>query len=150
MTSQGSSDSDLQKKWLDRVPLIWKRKINSFIKNDHQYALETFFENFKQGKHQKQMKYGLEQLLPESLYLILSSFETFKQKEMAAFIDLLATPEFLNQIFILDSGNQEIILMSIYDHWNSELLNKKLLKKILLKLDLIVMEKLYRKILEEN
>ncbi|MFX0150788.1 MAG: hypothetical protein ACFFAJ_08420, partial [Candidatus Hodarchaeota archaeon] len=150
MTSQGNSDSDLQKKWLDRVPLIWKRKINSFIKNDHQYALETFFENFKQGKNQKQMKYGLEQLLPESLYLILSSFDKFTQKEIAVFIDLLATPEFLNQISTLDSGNQELILLSIYGNWNSELLNKKLLKKIFLKLDLNLIETLYNKILEEN
>jgi hypothetical protein len=86
MTSQGNSQTDLQKKWLNRVPLIWKRKINNIIKKDHHNALEIFFENFKQGKDQKQMKYGLEQLLPESLYLILNSFDGFSQKEAADFL----------------------------------------------------------------
>ncbi|MFX0183589.1 MAG: RING finger protein [Candidatus Hodarchaeota archaeon] len=150
MTSQGNSHTGLQKKWLDRVPLIWKRKVNNIIKKDQHNALEIFFDSFRQGKDQKQMKYGLEQLLPESIYLILNSFEGFSQKEAADFLDLLASPEFLNEIPTLDIKNQELILSQIYENWNSGLLNKESTIKLIQKLNSTLIEKLYDTILKEK
>lgn len=142
MTFQESPE--LEMKFSGHVPLIWKRKVRNFIKSDPQQALVVFFENFKQRRDPNKMKYGLEQLLPGSLHLILSSFEELSQEEIAVFLELIAAPSFLSHISNLNKEKQETILIHIYDNWTN--LNQEFIRMILSHLDSDTVELLYDKI----
>ncbi|MFX1282954.1 MAG: RING finger protein [Promethearchaeota archaeon] len=147
MKSQGNTDFDM--KLSGHVPLLWKRKVRNLIKKDPQRALVGFFENFKQGNDIKKMSYGLEQLLPQSLQLILSSFEKLDQEETYAFFELISTPEFLQHLSSLNQDEQVLILNQIYTNWNSDL-NQEPIRLILNQLDPSNIELLYTKISNES
>ncbi len=143
MTYQGSAE--LSKKWFDHLPIFWKRKVRNFIKKDRQHALNLFFRNYRKKKDLDRMRYGLEQLLPSSLQLILSSFEEFNSEEIMSFFELMATPAFLTQIFNLDRKNQEFLLTQINRNWNSEL-NQDSIRLILSHLEPDLVEMIFQEI----
>ncbi len=143
MTSHGSSDFDI--KLSGHVPILWKRKVRSFIKKDREQALEVFLENFKQGKDPKQMKYGLEQLLPGSLHSILSSFEELSSEETADLFDLISTSDFLSHISSLNQEKQEIIINQIFNNWETDL-KRESIRDILSQVDPNLSTMLYNKI----
>ncbi|MFX0013163.1 MAG: RING finger protein [Promethearchaeota archaeon] len=147
MSFQENPELDL--KLTSHVPILWKRKIRNFIKDDHQHALEFFFRSFKQGKNTTKMKYGLEQSLPESLYFILSSFEELDNEEASLFFDLIATNKFIAYFPSLERKKQELILDQIYNHWDFGL-NHESIRKILSQLDSSIGTLLYDKITEEK
>ncbi|MFX1516598.1 MAG: hypothetical protein ACFFC6_09835, partial [Promethearchaeota archaeon] len=147
MTSNGSSDFDI--KFAGHVPILWKRKVRNFIKQDRQHALEIFLTNFKQGKDPKQMHYGLVQLLPDSLHSTLSSFEESTQEEIVILFDLLSTPEFLSHFSSLNQEKQEYILNQIYHNWETGL-KLDLIREILFHLDPTLCTILYTKLSEKN
>ncbi len=147
MTYQGSAE--LSKKWIDNLPILWKRKVKNFIKKDRQHALDLFFRNYREKKDLNRMRYGLEQLLPSSLQLILSSFEDFNSEEVVVFFELMATPEFLTQIFNLDRENQEFILTQIVRNWNSGL-NQESIRLILSQMDPDLVEMIFHEISKQK
>ncbi len=147
MTSQGSTDFDM--KLSGHVPILWKRKVRNLIKKDPQRALLGFFENFKQGKDIKKMKYGLEQLLPESLNLILSSFEELNPEEIASLFDLISTPNFISHISSLSQEKQEMILNQIYHNWKTDL-KRESIREVLSQVDSNLSILLYDKISKSN
>ena len=147
MTYKGSTESDI--KWSGHLSILWKRKVKNFIKKDREKALEVFFDNFKQGKDLKQMAYGLIELLPTSLYLILSSFKEFSKEETSIFFELISTPEFLTYISNLDQEKQELILIHIHNNWSS-FSNLESVRLILSQLDPNLVELLYDKISKQK
>ncbi|MFX0124450.1 MAG: hypothetical protein ACFFAE_12480 [Candidatus Hodarchaeota archaeon] len=147
MTSHGSSDFDMR--FSGHVPILWKRKVRNFIKKDRQQALEVFLEYFKQGKDPNQVKYGLEQLLPDSLNLILSSIEESSPEEKTSLFDLISSPEFLTHLSALNQEKQELIINQIYHNWNTDL-NQESIREILSQVDPNLSVLLYNKILKNN
>ncbi|UCE13035.1 MAG: hypothetical protein JSV04_12690, partial [Candidatus Heimdallarchaeota archaeon] len=122
MTFQESPE--LEVKFSGHLPILWKRKVKNFIKSDPQQAFVVFFENFKEGRDTNKMKYGLEQLLPKSLQLILSSLEKLNPEEIVKLLELMSAPSFLTHISSLKREKQEIILTQIYNNWTN--LNQEL------------------------
>ena len=147
MTSNGGSDFEI--KFAGHIPMLWKRKVRNFIKQDRQHALEIFLNNFKQGKDVKQMHYGLAQLLPDSLHSILSCFEGSTQEEIVTLFELLSTPEFLTHFSSLNQEKQESILNQIYQNWKKDL-KLDLIQKILSNLDPTLSTILYTEITEST
>ena len=96
------------------VPILWKRKVKSFIKSNPQNALTYFFENFKEKNDPKRMKYGLELLLPESFNYIVKSFKNLEARESTGFLELMASESFLSNVMGLDKESQKLILDQIY------------------------------------
>ena len=147
MTSHGSSDFDM--KLSGHVSILWKRKVRNFIKKDRQQALEIFLGNFLLGKDPKQMQYGLEQLLPDSLHRILSSFEASTQEIKVSLFYLLSSPLFISHISSLNQEKQEILLNQIHDIWNTDL-ERDLIQEILFQIDPTLSTILYNKIQESD
>ena len=147
MSYQGSAE--LSKKWFDHLPILWKRKVRNFIKKDRQHALNLFFNNYRQKNDLNRMQYGLEQLLPSSLQLILSSFEEFDSEEVAVFFELMASPAFLTQIFNLDRENQKFILTQVCKNWNSDL-NQESIRLILSQLEPDLVEIIFHEISKQK
>lgn len=147
MTSGGNSQ--LEKKWTNNVPLLWKRKIKSLIKSDRQKAMLSFFENFKVESESKRMKYGLELLLPDSLSFIINSLKNLKIKETTIYIELLASDSFSNYIKDLDKESQETLLNQIYQIYKLKLIDKATIEVFVSHLDFNLVELLYRKSIEE-
>ncbi|UCG01819.1 MAG: E3 ubiquitin protein ligase [Candidatus Heimdallarchaeota archaeon] len=145
MTSHGSSDFDI--KFSGHVPILWKRKVRNFIKKDRQQALEIFLENYKEEKDPKQMQYGLEQLLPESLDSVLSSFKELTKEETVTIFNLLSSPEFLTHISSLNQEKQELILNQIYKNWIPDL-KQESIEEILSQINPTLSTMLYNKILD--
>ena len=148
MTSGGNSQ--LEKKWTNNVPLLWKRKIKSLIKSDRQKAMLSFFENFKIESESKRMKYGLELLLPDSLSFIINSLGNLKTKETTIYIELLASDSFSIYIKDLDKESQETFLNHIYQVYKLNLIDKVTIGVLVSHLDFDLVESLYRKLIEES
>ncbi|MHA2224091.1 MAG: RING finger protein [Candidatus Hodarchaeales archaeon] len=129
MTSQ--HNDELNKKWADRIPFLWKRKVKNYIKKDSQNALEVFFQNFSIKKDSEQMKYGLTLLLPLSLEYIISSLNDLSPLETVTFLELLATPKFLDVIRTINSEKQQPILTHIYENWEINHLNDETVSNLL-------------------
>ncbi|MFX1505982.1 MAG: RING finger protein [Promethearchaeota archaeon] len=147
MTSHGSSDFDM--KLSGHVPILWKRKVRNFIKKDRQQALEIFLGNFMLGKDPKQMQYGLEQLLPDSLHRILSSVEESTQEVKVSLFYLLSSPPFLSHISTLNQEKQEILLNQIHNIWDTGL-ERDLIQEILFQIEPTLITILYGKIQESE
>ncbi len=149
MSTSGSLSSELKKKRY-RIPILWKRKVNALIKEDPQTAIRTFFENYKLGKDQNKMRYGLVVLIPESLIYIVESFDNLSPEELTVFVDLLASPDFENALESLENDHQKGILAQIQNKWESGLLNRDSVYKILLKLDKTFVDSLYRNLIKND
>jgi len=66
---------ELDSSWLDRLPIVWKRKVNNLIKKDRNAAVKLFFETYRQGNTDKRLIYAQIQLLPDSLEKILKEIK---------------------------------------------------------------------------
>ncbi|MFX0087292.1 MAG: hypothetical protein ACFFAU_16700 [Candidatus Hodarchaeota archaeon] len=139
----------LEKKWTNNLPIIWKRNIKSLIKSDRQKALKVFFENFKIEKESKHMKYGLELLLPDSLNLIANSFKDLKIEETTNFLELIASDSFTPYIIGLNKESQEAILNQIYQTRKANLIDGGLIRLIVPQIDFRLAEILYSKLTNE-
>jgi hypothetical protein len=148
MTSGGNSQ--LEKKWTNNVPLLWKRKIKSLIKSDRQKARLSFFENFKVESESKRMKYGLELLLPDSLSFIINSLGNLKTKETTIYIELLTSDSFSNYIKDLDKESQETLLNHIYQAYKINLIDEITIGVFVSHLDFNLVKSLYHKLIEES
>ena len=81
-----------------KIPFLWKKKINNYLKDSPDKAIETFFENFRLNNEPKQMIYGLEITLPQSMKYILSSMESLNLDEFTRILKLLNSSTFLENI----------------------------------------------------
>ena len=59
-----------------KIPFLWKKKINNYFQDSPDKAIATFFENFRINNEPKQMIYGLEISLPQSMSYILTYVDT--------------------------------------------------------------------------
>jgi hypothetical protein len=96
-----------------RIPFLWRKRITNLINQDPEKAIEIFFTKYLIGKESKQMKYGLENTLPDSLKYIVSKFDSLDKTDLERTIELLETPKFTDSLLILSKDDQEKILSKL-------------------------------------
>ncbi|MHA1237274.1 MAG: hypothetical protein ACTSQ9_06425, partial [Candidatus Hodarchaeales archaeon] len=131
-----------------KIPFLWKKKINNYLKDSPDKAIETFFENFRLNNEPKQMIYGLEISLPQSMKYILSSMESLNLDEFTRILKLLNSSTFLENILTLDRTYQEELLTKIAEIWPKT--NIKITENIISQLDPSLSSKIYQMITTES
>jgi len=131
-----------------KIPFLWKKKITNFLKDSPDKAIATFFENFRLNNRPKQMIYGLEISLPQSLNYILSFMDSLNLDEFTRILKLLNSPTFLENILKLDKTHQEKLLTGIAKLWPKT--NIENVKNIISHVDPLHSLKIYQMITPES
>ncbi|MCK4849160.1 MAG: hypothetical protein KAT16_09055, partial [Candidatus Heimdallarchaeota archaeon] len=116
-----------------KIPFLWKKKINNFLKESRDKAIATFFENYRLNNEPKQMIYGLELSLPQSMNYIISFLDSLNLNEFTRILNLFNSSTFLENILKLDKEHQEKLLKRIADFWPN--LNPKTIENIVSQVD---------------
>ncbi|NHJ01178.1 MAG: hypothetical protein EAX86_03505 [Candidatus Heimdallarchaeota archaeon] len=144
MNSQGNLGLDIS--WKDHLPLLWKRKVRTFIKENPEYALHYFYNEYLKGERYKWNKFGLIQLLPSSFDLITNSIPLCSRENVSLIFELLSTPEFLIFIKKAKIESQHAILNLIISHLELVMTNKDIISKILTSINPDLSKQVYEKV----
>jgi len=131
-----------------KIPFLWKKKINKFLKDSPDKAIATFFENFRLKHEPKQMIYGLEISLPQSMNFILSCKDSLNLDEFTRILELFNSSAFLESILKLDKAHQEKLLSKIAEFWPT--LNSIIIENIIGQIDPSLSLKIYQMISPES
>ncbi len=142
-----TENTDKERTSFGKIPFLWKKKINNYFQESPDKAIATFFENFRLNNEPKQMIYGLEISLPQSMSYIITFIDNLNLDEFTRILQLFNSSVFLENILRLDSYHQGKLLVKISEYWPRY--NPKIIKKIISQIEPSLSSKIYQMITSE-
>jgi hypothetical protein len=131
-----------------KIPYLWKKKINNYFQESPDKAIATFFENFRLNNEPKQMIYGLEISLPQSMSYIITFLDSLNLDEFTRILQLFNSSAFLESILKLDTFHHGKLLVKIAEYWPRY--NPKIIENIISQIDPSLSLKIYQMITSES
>ncbi|MHA1945832.1 MAG: RING finger protein [Candidatus Hodarchaeales archaeon] len=143
-----SEKTDKERISFGKIPYLWKKKINNYFQESPDKAIATFFENFLLNNEPKQMVYGLEISLPQSMSHIITFIDNLNLDEFTRILQLFNSSAFLESILRLDTFHHGKLLVKIAEYWPRY--NPKIIKNIISQIDPSLSLKIYQMITSES
>ncbi len=140
--STAMQKTDYEKVSFGRVPFVWKKKISNLAKEDPEQAIKVFFSNFQMNNEPKQMIYGFEQTLPQSMVYILNHLEELNSERFEYLISMFNDSNFLDSLLSVGKTEQTKFLDRMVQNW--DIVDKSIIQRILSQLNPELSEKSYK------